>query len=549
MTIAIRDLNSLDADQVLQNLDETTARLQEDNPTLDLRRGVFHDLLVYYHAILATALQANVQDYLNGRSLVAIQADPTLSDPSLVDDVLSNFGVTRQPGRLARGEVTIILSDDTTVTIGQGSIFTGNGQTFITEETFTAKAEIDQVLATTDRLLTALQSGNFQFTIDVVAQVEGSDANLPKDTLLVPSSLPSNYVSSFAASDFQGGALAETNEQLITRLQQGIAAKAMSNRVNMSAMLRQVSEFSRVVSLSIIGFGDVEMLRDRHTIFPVSMGGRADWYVRSQEQVFRQSLQKNATLIAKDVNNRGTWQVAIGRDDAPGFFEIDHILRADATNTTGGFTITQEVRALDLTGGGFIPDVTALIEGIYSRFQTAVIQFYDDVTDVTSLLIGAQSLYNLEAKTMPQIADIQDLVSSRDVRSFAADALVKAPIPCFVQISFTIVKSSGEPDPDLDGIKNALAASVNTVGFTGQLYASRLQAVIGGFLTNDEQTGALDLFGRLRYPDQTIHFIRSAEVLTVPTAEPSMVSARTVQFFTAPEDIAITVLTAAPADL
>jgi hypothetical protein len=43
---------------------------------------VFAELLAYYHAVLDTQRRANLRDYLNGRSLKAIEADPALADPT-----------------------------------------------------------------------------------------------------------------------------------------------------------------------------------------------------------------------------------------------------------------------------------------------------------------------------------------------------------------------------------------------------------------------------------------------------------------------------------
>ena len=54
MTIEITDLSALDPTDVQQNLDEIISRLQELNPTLDLRRGVFKDLLAGLHATLSS---------------------------------------------------------------------------------------------------------------------------------------------------------------------------------------------------------------------------------------------------------------------------------------------------------------------------------------------------------------------------------------------------------------------------------------------------------------------------------------------------------------
>ena len=548
MPVQLRSLNDLNADDVVQNLAEVVARVQEDNPTLDLRQGVFFSLLGYYHAVLAAQRQHNIRDYLNARSLLVMEANPELADTDLVDDVLSNFRVTRKPGEKSRGDVTIVMSTDNPVVIGVGTVFEANGKRFVTEQTFSAGTEDELLGAPGELPLTPTADGNWAFTVQVVAEQDGSDHDVRKDSLVVPLTLPSGYVTSYAASDFTGGRSAETNSDLLGRLQMGVAAKAMSNRVNMAAMLREIEEFSRVVGMSIVGYGDAEMLRDQHTIWPMSLGGRCDWYVRSQEQVLRKLLVKEAVLVEKTDDLKGIWQFSIGRDEAPGFYELGKVRLPQAENVEGGFEILSETRALDLTGGGFLPDVATLEEGVYSRFQTAVAKFKDTVTRTDELGLGSRQTYHVEAVCLPLIAEIQDRVSSRDIRSYGADCLVKAPIPCFVKLHFAIHKQASAADPDVEAIKGALCTEINRVGFVGRLYASQLHDVIHGYLRDAMHVSAIDMHGRIRYPGGSVIYLRSAEVLVVPDDAPNMVSPRTVQFFAAPEDVSVVIKTVVPSD-
>jgi len=550
MTIAMQALDALDADLVSEQLAECVQRVQEDNPTLDLRRGVFAELLVYYHAVLSAQRQANINDYLRGRSLKALEEDPDLDsvDGTLVDDVLSMFRLTRGQGSLAEGEVTVIVSDDVTVTVAEGSVWQGGGKRFVTPTVFTAKLEAAQVTADSDRLLKPTADGDWAFTITVVAEEEGSDSEIKKDTQVVPLVSPPNYVTSYAASDFTGGRSAETNSELLARLQEGVAAKTMSNRVNMQAMLREVETFSRIVHMSIIGLGNPEMVRDRHWIFPVSGGGRCDWLVRGQEQVIRQGIVKSAVLVDKGLDGRGVWQFSLGRDDAPGFYEVASVRPDDDGTFEGTFEILSDTRGLDVTGSGFVPDVADAVEAAYSRYQTATVQFRDSETDVTDADPGTRRDYRVEVRTVPLIAEIQDHVNGHDVRSYGADCLVKAPVPCFTQLSFTVSKRSGDDDPDLEAMKTALCAEVNRVGFVGALYASQLHDVVHQFLSGDQAASAIDMFGRIRYPDGTTRYLRSTEALRVPDDAAGGVTARTVQFFLSPEDVGISVATAIPSD-
>lgn len=545
--IELRPLSELDPDVVTAALAETVRRVQDDNPSLDLRRGVFAELLAYYHAVLDTQRRQNIQDYLNGRSLKQIEADPALADPDLVDDVLSNFGVERQPGTLAAGEVTVVVTDDVTVTIAEGSTWTAGGRSFVAPQVYTAKLEAAQVALSGDRVLTPTADGNWAFTITLVAAAEGEAGNVRKDTLVVPTFVPPNYLTSYAAGDFTGGASAETNAELIGRLQEGIAAEALSNRVNMAAALRAVEAFSRVVTMSIIGHGDPELTRAFHSVLPVALGGRCDWYVRTQQPPLRLVLVKEAVLVEKNADGTGVWQLAVGRADAPGFYEFADIRPASVAEAAGGFTIVEDVRGLDMTGTGFKPDVIDATEAAFTAFSTAVVKFHDTVTQTGSLALGDRADYELAAVCQPLIGDIQAHVSGRDVRHYGGDCLVKAPVPCFVALTLTVYKAAGQADPDLAAMKVALAAAVNTVGFVGKLYASQLQGVVYAHLLDGQTASAVDMFGRIRYPDGTEVRLRDAETLTVPDDPDHMVTARTVQFFAVTEDVAVSVVTNTPA--
>lgn len=546
--IALQPLDQLDPVAVSATINETLQRLAEVNPNLELRRGVLAELLVYYHAVLDTQRRKNIADYLAGRSLLAISADPAAADPSLVDDVLSNFLVARKPGALSTGTVTVVVSDDVTVTIGQGSVWEARGQQYVTPMVFSAKAEAAQVTSPNDRLLTKTVDGNWAFTIFVVAVQEGTEFAVKRGTLVAPQTVPANYVSSFAAADFSSGLNQETNSELLNRLQQGIAAKALSNRVNMAAMLRAQEAFSRVVAMSIVGYGDAELIRAFHSVLPIALGGRCDWYVRTQEAVTAVTVTRTATLIQINLDLTGVWQVGIDRYAAPGLYEIRDIRPLNADPVVGGYAIIEDVRGLDMTEPGVLPDVTTPIEAAYSAYSTASVKFLDTSSHL-NLSVGAVRDYQLSLASMPLVGDIQTFVSSRDIRPYGGDCLVKAPVPCFISLRITVNKRTGQNDPDIVGIQAAVCRIINNVGFVGALYASQIQDAVYGYLADGQTTSAVDMLGRIRYPNGTVRYIRENEVLEIPNDPVNMVSAKTVQFFAAPEDVVVTVVSRFPTSL
>lgn len=550
MTLTIADfevssLSELDSAEVAQVLDRLATQLQELNPALDLKRGVFRDTVAYYHAVLETAIRTNLRRYQSARSLQQIESDPTLADDTVVNEVLSNWGVTRNSGTKAAGSVTIELAAARSITVPQGSVFEANGLQYRATATFIARVNAGQVVTENDRQVIELSNGNWAFTIDVEAAEVGLDYKLNAGDLIVPNSSLVSYVTSYATSTFTDGTNTETNAELLNELQLGISAKTLSNRTNMRSWLRSVVAFEGVTNQSIVGYGDPEMLRDQHTIFPISFGGRVDWYVRGQSALQRSTLQVSATLMSIE-DDSSTWQFSLGRDTFPGFYEISRIRRVADSALNSGFEITADIRGNDLTADGFLPDIQTVAEGAYTAFQTATIQFADTVTDTSLLSPGDTAEYVCEVTGVPLIAELQTEVSNRNVRSYAADALIKAPVPCFVQITLTINKTAGDPSPDINGIKAALVDAVNKVGFIGRLDGSLLTDIVHNFITDDTSVTDLDLFGRVRRPDGSIQYVRAADSLVIPDQPARMVTAKTVQFFTEVSSISVNVQSVIP---
>jgi len=543
MSVQIQTLRGL-ATLVTDLQEFLNEMLQELDPTLDTKRGVLGDLLGYYGAILGAANQTNIDRVRQSSSLLAIEADPTLADDGVVDAVLSNFLLTRNQGAQATGQVTIVLDAAASVTIAQGAVFEGNGRQFASTAAFVAKLSLATVQSVNDRLLSPLDDGTYAFVVDVKALDVGTAGRLARNTLVVPSQLPPHYLKSYATSDFLGGEDRETNSELLARLREGISAKALSGRTHMNATLRAQPAFANVTATSIVGFGDPEMLRDAHTIFPISYGGRVDWYIRSQELLLHQKFTKTALLVEKTTDNRGIWQFSIARNDLPGFYDVDRIVPTGATGLLGSYLVTTDSRAIDLSSDEWSPDIASLAEGAFSPYQAAVIRFKDsDVLTHSLMLNSATRDYDVTLRGLPLLGDIQTFVNDRSVRNYGGDCLIKAPIPCFLEISFTIYKPGQAPPPDLEAMTNAICQAVNHYNFIGRLPASLIADTAHNYLGEGTYLGPIDLLGRFRRPDGSLFLLRSAGVLTVPDDPQRMVTGRTVCFFSEPSSVTIAVTT------
>jgi hypothetical protein len=142
---------------------------------------------------------------------------------------------------------------------------------------------------------------------------------------------------------------------------------------------------------------------------------------------------------------------------------------------------------------------------------------------------------------MPLIRQAQDFLGNRDNRSRAADVLVRAAVPCFTSLSFTIRKDAASSMPDLNAIRRALVAAVADVGFSGQLHSSLISGVVHRYLTGKQALGSIDMFGRIVRPDGQNEFIRDNTILKIPDDPTRLVTGNTTVFLVNEDDIAISV--------
>jgi len=545
MALPLPDLRTLDPDAVDQVQGETAQRLQEAYPQADQKRGVLGDTVLHLHAVLMTAVGTLLAQKERSDSLLGIADQPTAADPTLVDKVLSNYRVQRGAGVRASGQMTIVVSRLIPTTVPAGAVFTANGIAFQTPAAYAARESPAQVAATTDRVLRPIGDGLYAYTVPVVAVAAGTAGLLRRGANLVPAQRIPNFVRAYAEGDFAGGFDAESNADLMRRLQQGIAAPAWSNRATIDAMIHAQPDFARVLQTSIIGFGDPEMHRDQHTVLPISTGGRCDLYARTQSVPASVLLTKTCTLIEKTAEG-GLWSVSIHRDDAPGFYRVDRVGPPGSPQDTAGYEVVADIRDFDASGPGFVPDVRTAVEAAYSRYQTATIRFLDTAGDVTGLVVNTTTApYDLVLSYMPQIADLQLFTGDRRVRNPAGDVLVKAPIPCDTTISFSIRQPATAEPPDLVAIAEAVAAAVNNLGFPGQLHASMVADIVSDMIPEGSYLSAVDMAGRIRRPDGVLRRIRSSEVLLIPDEPEFLVSPRTTAFLLDPQDVGVTVKTLA----
>lgn len=543
MAIQLTDLTNLDAARTQQLLALFTQMVQEKYPNIELSRGVFHDLVLYFTSALNATVQENIERVLQSNSLLAITADPTLADETVVDKILSNYNVSRTDGNAAIGEVVVVTNSLATTRISDSTLLSANSATFVPTRTFTGILPGQAASDPGDRTLLPVGNGQYAFTITVRSTVVGKLGNIPRGTKLIPNSAPSNVSSIYAAADFSDGLDPLTNEEYIAKLPEGLAAKTIGGRRSFSATIRAQEEFKNIRHLSVVGYGDPEQRRDQHSLIPISGGGRVDIYAQTNATAQRTDNLLTATYVgpvSPTEELAGTiWRVIINKDTAPGFYDIARVAKID-DDENSGYEIINVTRGYNFSGLDYAPDIANMEEAEFTRYKTTTFDFIDVDTKPSDLAPNqTTATYAVTTRQMPLISQLQDFISSRDVRCRAADVVVKAAVPCFTTISFKVLKTANELDPDFDAIKAAIVEAVAGIGFGGQLNASTISNAVYQFLTGNQAVSSIDMFGKILRPDGAVAYLRDFSKLVIPNDPERLVSPKTTVFLVSPDDIYI----------
>ncbi len=534
--MAVQTVTFSQIDQTL--LQQTVATyvqlLREKDATIDLNpASVLRQLVTELQALFGALNQTELDRLLSSWSLLRIMEDPTLADDDLVDALVSNYLIVRGSGTAAAGRVVLVMSSRVTTPIAGSTTLLSGGVAYTVTGPFLGVVSSESIMSTRDRLIVDRADGTSAFAVDVVAADVGVAGAAKKGAPFTLDPEVPNLVTAYAEADFPGGTDKETNEQLTARLAAGVAARSTADRVSITGLIQQ--SFPTVSQVSIIGFLDPEMNRDRYNFMGVSTGGKADIYVRAAATPIVVKMLKTATLESKALQR---WRLQFTRDEAPGYYRIDAVLPAGSQDL-GSLEIVSDTRGLDRTvrGGLFVPQIQGAVHGAFSPFQTSTVLFVDTATPVASLVEGASTKdYDVYVLMMPALGDIQSgLFSSRSRKDPTGDYLVRAPIPCMTSVSMRVKYDPRTEAPDVGAIQRGVAAAVNAVDFSApDLAASRiLDAVRGAIGPGAYVELPLDMRGSVLLPDGTSLSISGDKTLTIPEVLEQGVSRRTTAYFMA----------------
>lgn len=496
MSIVLTSIDSLTAESVQERQKLLTQVLREAYPELDFSSGALHDIVLYLHAILDAKTSTELDRYKSAQSLLAITRDPTLADDETADHIFSNYNVTRNAAAFAAGSVKLHFQRDLPVLIPSDTEFTFGSDIYRVTEGIVAGSTTSSVY---DQL-TAAPDGTYTFTVHVIAVEAGTRAPVlagdPLETTL------GGVIRAYAERDFDPGKDAESNARVLTRLADGMATPCWGNRFQIAALIRNNVE--DVTDISVIGFGDAEMTRDQLTVFPISVGGKADIYVKTALEY------KTVTTTARYLGiekGKERWSTIIPKETFPGFYRVTTV-----TKDNYAFPVTNEtiINGMQYTAG----------QQVYLEFET------DDL--MLTRAVGEEETFDLTLTGQRNIQDIHDIFENRELMPLTEDALVRSAYPAWVTITLRL----STPQNNETAIQKAIASYIDSLGFTDQLLSSELTQVILPELLPTQRLLSLHMEAEVWGPEDKVYRSTAAQQLLLPEDFTTGVTARTTVFYT-----------------
>lgn len=270
----------------IQNAENFLVQFESEQiPEASFEEGsASRDILIKGFAYLYAYLQGEIDRVSARQSILRIQEELTDEDDiaQAVDEILSNWFVTRKGGSRARITTRLHFQQKQDVSIRSSSRFWRTSATV-----FYIDTTADPYVIPANTLLPTFDATGelIDYVVDVpmVASRTGEGYNIPPGRFIqiqVPGGLP--YFSYAENVDQSSGGLGvETTTELIERSNTAISVRNLINNRSCDATLQE--EFPEILDTLTIGMGESEMIRDRQdTVAPymrLHTGGYYDTYI------------------------------------------------------------------------------------------------------------------------------------------------------------------------------------------------------------------------------------------------------------------------------
>jgi len=506
---------------------ELQALLTVEIPAGDFSLGtVLYELLVKPAAVTLASQETGLDELRNSMSLLQVMQDP-LAPESSVDNLLSNYNVSRRTGSQAVGLVNIYTTTANNVYVSNSTVIVCGGISLRPTKSFVGVVGEVNTLDTADvSYVQARQFGTGAYVFSIEAATISNTESVLSPGQKCTISIQNSFITKVEiGSTFTGGSIKETNTELLVRAATSVNSKVTTGRANIQSLL-EGNEVVTVLDVGVFGMGDVLQIRDKANSAGVSSGGHVDVYVSTSPVPSSASV-----TLTGERQSDGMWRIDVPADPYAGAYAVTAVRYGDNeynTDLTHVFGYDTDETA---------PLITAPEHARYSKYQTLHVLL--TAVDINDAITTAD--FEVDVLFMPGIATLQEYVNDPDIRSYAFDTLIKATVPVITGVSVTIEYSQGVTPPSLDVLQQAVSNELNLQRMrTSSLESSKVVYALKDAFPLGYTRMPVILTGKIYLPDGTTAFASDNNRLTVPE-EPG-IGPNNTDFFCFPSDVSISLV-------
>jgi hypothetical protein len=444
----------------------------------------------------------------------------------VVDLIASNYNTSRNKGTYSTGNIQVYVSYF-------GNYAVPTGLQFV-QPTLGLTYNVTGLLRISPTPNTALgelqlytEGEKYYFILPVIATQVGYNSQVSSGTtfsLSPKGATITNFVSAQAYGNFTSALPEQTDKQLIASFKNTLGSTRFESPAGIQNRLSNL--YPTFQTLSVCGANDIEMVRSKNNAMGISTFGMADVYIRNCVGAETYS----ASIVGKKTGDK-TWVLKLDSSYCAGFYRVFSIIPDTPQLTGGTFPITNVTYGYRSFESGINNAINSYRDARFTKYQTAEVTFTYD--ESPGLAVGSNLNFIVSAYYQPNIGEIQDLVTSSSERLACADYLIKAALPCFVELDLTLAKANSNDtytSLNINQLKQDLFTYINTIPFGETVHASKIVTICHNYNISRVEL-PISMTGNILCNDGSSLKVEGGDYLKIPTNISLGVSPKTTQFF------------------
>jgi len=462
-------------------------------PTRDFSDGTgVHDLLTKAFSYIFAFLRSEISkvQVLRSLSLLADLED-TEEVQQAVNEIISNFFLTRGGGSKALVTITIVLSQKVDLFIGTENKFNKDDTHFFFPQDNYSIDKEDLI-----EVITTAGDTTYEYDITLEAENVGESYEVSKGTFISWDVFSPYILSVRNDQKGSGGDEIETSVDYIKRSDESITVRNLINSKSTRTVLLDLFKDQGLTDVTVIGYGDSEMHRDLIStnvtfdrIGTVHIGNHQDVYL-------------NLPLIEEQTHTATTYiESYLGEPDRNGAIKLPQVPIYKIHSVKNALT------GVDLPYTLFIRD--------YKLFFTKEQEAYI-VLNSQQNGISVEVTYD----TVNGFDIIHEYLRDPDERIVLANSLARAKVPIYVELNIKYSPIEGRPEFNSEAAIQTVLTYIQGIAGTESLDIDSLVKTLHASYGQDIFIKSpLLVKGTVFYPNGTQQVFYSENILTVPEYE------------------------------